>query len=1106
MARATAVGGALAWSNVYDGFQNHLAGTPSTNLEPGWCDLQPSQGGLGWGFGGAPSGFTVDPNDSNRALLTNSAVVHLTENGGGGGPTNVVKSDWKQRYSELASGALRNPAATWRTVGVDVTTTWHYYVHPTTAGLHFLASTDIGLARSADYGDSWASANLDSTGIRWGNCYELAFNSAGTKIWAAVSVQHDIPHETQIGAAAANLGMVLVNPSGDGLIWDPYPIPGLPNPLPPVVSIIYDEPNDDLYISIWRAGVYRSHAGAAWSVVGTGFPSGAGNVNNHRLRLHQGTLYCLVAADRRGGTFKRGQLLEAQLPAGAWTDMLGASVIGSPSDFEFRSPASNDVYVTTESVQGAGAGSGVFKGTLAAGNWTWSAQRLPIPFDQAKFGYVGAFGVSWFGDHLFVGSTSEGVFVTRDEINWKRFLVPAFDGVQRLEVPNDPASGRSALYITTFGGGAYRVERCYFLSDKSTFSQDEVTLQGAASFDNAFYLVLDGFLAGELGVAAAAPAKADFLAPNVKPTLATNLPGVTLELFDLIAPTSFASDVFQRFVYSGRVTFTNAAAAFNALGTAPSARFDLTAALQSGAFDCRTQIELLKAGNPYMIDGPTSWLSTDVAVFKVSATDTPFGGFAVGTAANAYIKNVLGVMNNQIFDQLAAQQGATVLELSEKVAGVNMFNFAIARVRYRGSAQASQVQAFFRLFNTAATGFDYDPQSAYRRAPYGATGEAISLLGKRSGLNDLITIPCFAEARTPSGMDQQRDPTNEQTLSASTGTAETVAFYGAWLDLNQPSAQRFPLRPATDGPWTAADNPQSIQSLIRGRHQCLVVELWYPPDPNQIGDTPGSSDNLAQRNLAIVESDNPGGPDAHLVTHTLAIRSWQRQPPQGETTIARDHSGGGHRSGPLAPHEYLLFRWGGLPPATKAMLYAPGLPVDRVIALAGPDAGLDRVDSDTLALRVRDLSLVPLPPLVSDVPALLSLQLPDTVRYGQNLSVIVQQLTRERRIAGTVELTIPVSYGEAILPAERRTLAVLKAIVRDLPSGDRWAPVFRRYVDTVATRVRGLGDDPDSIPPSGAGTPDDRDDRDDRGRMRGCCLVAFPLAILLAAVRGLRRH
>src|ERR1051326_53194 len=68
-------------------------------------------------------------------------------------------------------------------------------------------------------------------------------------------------------------------------------------------------------------------------------------------------------------------------------------------------------------------------------------------------------------------------------------------------------------------------KQCFFIVDKSTFGQDEVAamiLQGDSTFDDAFYVVVEGFTAAELGITAA-----DLVgAPGTKPTL-TSAPPVS---------------------------------------------------------------------------------------------------------------------------------------------------------------------------------------------------------------------------------------------------------------------------------------------------------------------------------------------------------------------------------------------------------------------------------------------------------------------------------------------------------------------------------------------------------------------------------------------------
>ena len=89
------------------------------------------------------------------------------------------------------------------------------------------------------------------------------------------------------------------------------------------------------------------------------------------------------------------------------------------------------------------------------------------------------------------------------------------------------------------------------------------------------------------------------------------------------------------------------------------------------------------------------------------------------------------------------------LQWAERPNGVQVFNFAVARVRYRApaGADASGVQVFFRLCTTALTGLDYNPDTAYRRTQ---GSPAISLMGYQG--NDISTVPCFAAKRVTAAL------------------------------------------------------------------------------------------------------------------------------------------------------------------------------------------------------------------------------------------------------------------------------------------------------------------------------------------------------------------
>lgn len=339
----------------------------------------------------------------------------------------------------------------------------------------------------------------------------------------------------------------------------------------------------------------------------------------------------------------------------------------------------------------------------------------------------------------------------------------------------------------------------------------------------------------------------------------------------------------------------------------------------------------------------------------------------------------------------------------------------------------------------------------------------------------------------------------------------------------------FPLNPAGDGPYTGR---QSIQQLVRGRHQCLVAEVVFDPDPTPVGATPASSDNLSQRNLAVVKSDNPGGPASHRVQHTFEVRPSSPgpdpvvvhlEPPRIRAAVAlmgrtavdaihelaeggpvddHDHDGHagdlpeGHVQDELghsfthlscsANHEdygpdELLFQWNDLPRDTKVEVYLPDVDVDEMIdviaARLGPSV-VEKVDDHTVSCTVGDVTYLPLPGGRSvHIPGLVTLELPPTVKNGQRFTVSVHQFSGvTKAIIGAFQLTIPVSVPHLMLGDEVRTLAVLRHIAQGIPTGDRWFSIFARYIGQIEDKVRDLGGDPDAVKPSPDGGPDDQPD------------------------------
>ncbi|MER7046152.1 M35 family metallo-endopeptidase [Streptomyces jumonjinensis] len=719
----------------------------------------------------------------------------------------------------------------------------------------------------------------------------------------------------------------------------------------------------------------------------------------------------------------------------------------------------------------------------------WAASQIGI---DSKFGTLVhelSHAVSFTDDHVYGQSAARNLANT--------------DPAQAITNADNHEYFVEELAQSDFG------KSCVFITDRSTFGRDEIDAMLAAAapavIDNAFYVHVDGYWPRELGITAASLSGP----PVPKPTLTVvpAVPGMTVTATALRAQDSTLPEAPQRFTWVYQVSFAN----LDGFPADPGDTDVIT--LTAGIADVTgtAQIQLIREPNPYEIDGETSWLSTDLRVFQIRAGDSRFGetmGPSPDDASDFVIRVVsnfnTGNSGGETFDSISTDQETSRLELAEQSGGVRVFNFAVAKVRYRGTVDLAGVRTFFRLFPASTTSLDYNQDTTYRRFTEG--DKVIPLLGL-SPADDVLSIPCFASPRIDSSVQpitDQTDGLNVRVIPRSVGGQESVAYFGCWLDINQNQPQ-FPLNPSPrDGGWPSGR--LSIQQLIRNAHQCLVAEIAYDNAPIPPGLSPAVSDKLAQRNLSIVESANPGDPASRRIPNTFEIRMTGTEPQQ---------SGRG-------PDE-LLIDWGDTPPGSTATLYIPEIDVGRIVDLADELYGRQpvvRVDQHTLRLPVGDLTYLPLPSEITfDLTALLTVDLPATVRRGDAYTVVVRQATDTsgvaiggpgngngpgdgpgegpgegpgdgpggprpqeeddgcngecppewRGIVGSYQLTIPVRTKETMLPDEIRLLSVLKWIHLTVPAEDRWYPAFSRYVQVIADRVRGLGGDPDQVRPSPAG-------------------------------------
>jgi murein tripeptide amidase MpaA len=657
---------------------------------------------------------------------------------------------------------------------------------------------------------------------------------------------------------------------------------------------------------------------------------------------------------------------------------------------------------------------------------------------------------------------------------------------------------------------------CVVITDRSTFGKDEIDamlhLGTPTAINAAFYVIVDGFPANELGITGATFTGT----PNVAPTITFNPPlnGMTVQATACSAPDETNPDVPQRFTWTYDAIFSN-----DSDFTGENVPVTVSASITSTGnipVTGEAVITLTTQPNPYEVDGPTSWLSVDLQVFNIleggHLPGTP--GIALNAGPIEFIHRLLantgGGYNdpglarapNHPFDlDLVANENTSAVNIAGSAGGfppffpgTPVYNFAVARVRYRAlSTPAASVRVFFRMFQASTTSTDFQPATTYSSGGLGGT--KVPLLGVANG--EVVTIPFFAAPRVnpsnPNGLNSQTDPDNVgpvgEMIPPDGSGSEVQVYFGCWLDINQTTmVLPDPNNPASAaGPYTAV---QSIQQAIRGKHQCLVAEINLDPPEPQIatGATPATSDKLAQRNLTIVGVASP-----HQVPQTFDIKPTRVPLPPGKAA------------------DELMIDWGRLPAGSKASIYLPGTSGKTILEMADrmyTRHGLSISDAHTLTCVARGITYMPIPPgMGSNYAGLLTVDLPSALKRTQGFKVIARQVTSVlakrptpppprpsiqahanpgavvpgaevrdliewRRVLGSFQLSVPVETREVLLGPEGRLLSVLRWIAKGIPHHNRWYPVFHRYLEQTAGRVSALGGDPNKILPSPSGDGD----------------------------------
>jgi len=415
------------------------------NVAPDWVTASTGQSFKG---GEAPFGAAICNRDPDRLILVRNEP-HVTHDGG---------RTWFGGHTYPATGQKPGPRSAWECNGLVVTTTWHYAIDPFETNRHYIAYTDLGMARSVDAGRTWIWWDKDSWAPWRNTCYEFAFDpEIPGKMWGAFSDVHDIPNDNIISEHHGHNGPGGVCLSRDfGASWKAENS-GLP--LKAVTSVVLDPKSAanarTLYAGVFDVGVFKStDDGQHWSLTAAGLGQPQ-NLRVNRVFLHaDGTLFASICAKRPA----RGQpllsegvgLYRSRDGAERWEKVNASQLLLYPKDFGVDPRNSARILIGACDAGGGDQSGGLYLSENGGTRW----QRIGRKGPQTFGGYFHPGHEGWIYMTLTEGAPGAGLWLSKDDgQNWQAFDELPFSNIQRVEFDGANAD---LIYLTTFGGGIWK--------------------------------------------------------------------------------------------------------------------------------------------------------------------------------------------------------------------------------------------------------------------------------------------------------------------------------------------------------------------------------------------------------------------------------------------------------------------------------------------------------------------------------------------------------------------------------------------------------------------------------------------------------------------------
>ena len=397
----------------------------------------------GWSYGsyGPLYGVYANANQPHECLVSNIETVYLIS----------YKSDNEKQIDNLHSACGNEGTCT--TTGLDVQTTYWVKENPFNESHVIIATTDMGLQISMDGSKTWRRMNME--GDDWSiynTCYDLYFDQHKENviygIWSSI---HDAPYVPRSTYKDYTQGKFAISLDG-GLNWDFTYSSGIPGDSIPVKMSIKENGDSLLFaVATFNRGFYISKdSGKTFTSINKGMEYIHDLIFGEDVIIVDDIIYCLTAPYHENGNWLPSRLYNYSISTGTLNTMETSPYI------LLRSITYHSDY-------------GLILSSIPTNDYKYYEEYNSGIFVNQHGGVFG-----WNGYHIYpILENTDGIFNTfvknEDEIYavdtygkiWeynnkeiKLYKELDFFMLKNICISNN----KKYLYVTTFGGGTYKIK------------------------------------------------------------------------------------------------------------------------------------------------------------------------------------------------------------------------------------------------------------------------------------------------------------------------------------------------------------------------------------------------------------------------------------------------------------------------------------------------------------------------------------------------------------------------------------------------------------------------------------------------------------------------